>query len=54
VRVVSFKIEEEVLEALDILAREKRVPRSELVRRAIHMLLSQYTKPYASKRIRVY
>jgi len=54
VRVVSFKAEEELLEALEALARQKGVAKSELIRRALRLYLSQQTRPYASKRIRVY
>jgi len=53
-RIITFKIEEEILEALDALARQKGAPRSELIRRAIRLYLSKHTRPYASKRIRVY
>ena len=55
-RVVSFKVDEELLEALEEAARRKRVPKSELIRRAIKQYLLQdlRERPYMTKRIRVY
>ncbi|HIP65754.1 MAG TPA: ribbon-helix-helix protein, CopG family [Pyrodictium sp.] len=38
-RIVTFKVDVEVLEALDRLARRKRVSRSELIREAITRML---------------
>ena len=38
-RIVTFKVDVEVLEALDKLARRKRVSRSELIREAITRML---------------
>jgi len=55
-RVVSFKLDEDLLEALEWAAREKGVPKSELIRRAIKHYLQQHMRkrPYMTKRIRVY
>jgi len=53
-KVVSFKAEEELLEALDALAKQKRTSRSELIRKAIRLYLAQQTRPYTTRRIRVY
>ena len=38
-RVVTFKIDEDLLERLDSMARLKGVPRSEIIRRAIEIYL---------------
>ena len=38
-RVVTFKVDEELLERLDSVARLKGVPRSEIIRRAIELYL---------------
>jgi hypothetical protein len=38
-RVVTFKVDEELLERLDSFARLKGVPRSEVIRRAIELYL---------------
>ena len=40
-RIVTFKVDVEVLEALDRLARRKRVSRSELIREAITRMLME-------------
>ncbi len=39
-RIVTFKIEEELLAALDRYARSKRLTRSEVIREAIERLLA--------------
>jgi len=56
VRVVSFKAEEELIEALDRLARERKTSRSELIRRALILYINkEYSRrAYATTRIRVY
>ncbi len=38
-RVVTFKVDEELLERLDSFARLKGLPRSEIIRRAIELYL---------------
>ena len=38
-RVVTFKVDEELLERLDSFARLKGVPRSEVIRKAIELYL---------------
>ncbi len=38
-RIVTFKIEEELLEAVDIYAKHKNLSRSEVIRLALRMLL---------------
>ena len=55
-RVVTFKIEEELLEALDTYAKIKGIPRSEVIRRAIQLYLrieEKNTRP-EPKRIKLY
>jgi len=45
-RTITFKIDEETLERLDILAMKKRVPRSALIREAIIKLLrNEFKEP---------
>ena len=45
-RVITFKLDEETLERLDILAMRRRVPRSELIREAIIKLLrNEFREP---------
>ena len=46
-RVVTFKVGEDLLERLDSLARLKGVPRSELIRRAIELYLRMEEKRQA-------
>jgi metal-responsive CopG/Arc/MetJ family transcriptional regulator len=54
-RVVSFKIEEELLELLERYAIIKNMSKSEVIRRAIRHYISQnFEKPVVTKRIRVY
>ncbi len=38
-RIVTFKIEEELLEAVDIYAKNRNLSRSEVIRLALKMLL---------------
>ncbi|ALG97082.1 hypothetical protein [Sulfolobus monocaudavirus SMV4] len=42
-RVVTFKIEEELLKKLDLYAINMRLTRSEVIREAINILLSKVT-----------
>ncbi len=41
-RVVTIKINEETLEILDMIARSKKISRSELIRSAIRLALSRW------------
>ena len=41
-RVVTFKVDEELLERLDTYARLKRLPRSEVIRRALEEYLKRH------------
>ncbi len=54
-RVVSFKVEEELLEMLEEYARKKNTTKSELIRRAIRQYIMNTTnKPFITRRIKIY
>ena len=54
-RVVSFKVDEDLLRLLEEYAREHGIPKSELIRRAIREYIAgSRRKIYVSRRIRVY
>ncbi|MEB3851026.1 MAG: ribbon-helix-helix protein, CopG family [Desulfurococcales archaeon] len=54
-RVVSFKVEEELLRMLEDYARRRGMPKSEVIRRALRRYLEQSDlNPVATGRIRVY
>ncbi|MCE4600250.1 MAG: ribbon-helix-helix protein, CopG family [Desulfurococcales archaeon] len=54
-RVVSFKVEEDLLEVLEEYARRKRISKSELIRRALRNFISETEeRPYITRRVRVY
>ena len=54
-RVVSFKIDDDLLIMLEKYARKKNVPKSEVIRRAIRQYIQSHAeKPYITRRIRVY
>jgi len=54
VRVITFKLDEETLERLDILAMKRRVPRSALIREAIIKLLrNEFREPSRPFKIRI-
>ena len=44
-KVISIKVEEELLQELDIYAINKRVPRSVVIRQAIEKFLKEEVKP---------
>jgi len=55
VRVVSFKIDEDLLSLLEEYSRKKNVTKSEIIRRALRQYIQdRVEKPYITKRIRVY
>ena len=55
VRVVSFKLEEDMYEILQEQAWKKKLTKSELIRRALRNFLAETEeKPYITRRIRVY
>ncbi len=54
-RVVSFKVDEDLLRMMEEYAREAGIPKSELIRRAIRKYITETKRrPYISRRIRVY
>jgi len=54
-RVVSFKVDEELLDLLEEHARRKGVPKSEIIRRAIQAyLVTIDDRPFVTKRIKIY
>lgn len=54
-KVVSFKVDEDLYNLLEEYAREVGVPKSEVIRRAVReYILNRRKKPYLSKRVRVY
>lgn len=54
-RVVSFKVEEDLLRMLEEYARERGMPKSEVIRRALKRFLEQSDlKPITTRRLRVY
>lgn len=56
-RVVSFKVEEELLDIIEQYALKKRVSKSELIRRALRnyvVELRHGDKPYITRRVKVY
>lgn len=44
-KIISFKVEEELLQELDIYAINKRIPRSVIIRQAIERLLREEVEP---------
>jgi len=55
-RVVSFKVDDDLLLRLERYAMEKNTTKSEVIRRALIYYLDRFHnyKPYVTKRIRVY
>ena len=54
-RVVSFKVEEELLDLLEEYAKKRNITKSEIIRRAIRQyIMEQDDKPFISKRIKIY
>ncbi|MCE4611677.1 MAG: DUF6290 family protein [Desulfurococcales archaeon] len=55
-RVVSFKITDDLLEMLEEYARKKGMSKSEVIRRALEAYIREkpQIKPYIGKRIKVY
>ena len=54
-RVVSFKVEEELLDILEQYAERKRISKSELIRRALRNYIREHEeKPYITRRVRVF
>ena len=54
-RVVSFKLEENLYEILQEQAWKRKLTKSELIRRALRQYIQQSEeKPYITRRLRVY
>ena len=56
-KVVSFKVEEELLDIIEQYALKKRVSKSELIRRALRNYVAELRhgdKPYITRRVKVY
>ena len=53
-RIVTFKIEEELLTKLDKYARRRNLSRSDAIRKAIEMLLEQETPEFIKEVAKVY
>ncbi len=54
-RVVSFKLEEELLELLERYAESRNMSKSEVIRRALKQyILTNMNSPVITRRIRVY
>ena len=51
---VSFKIEVELLQELDVLAKEKGTTRSEIIRRALKWYIKSYSRPAVTPRMTIY
>lgn len=51
---VSFKIEADLLQELDAIARRYNTSRSELIRRAIIRYVEYYVKPSVTPRMTIY
>jgi len=54
VKVVTFKIEEELLDKIDQFALEKNMTRSEVIRRALKTYLERETRKIVTRRLRIY
>ncbi len=52
-RIVTFKISQELLEMLDLYAREKGMSRSEAIREAIKMLLTSSGMKLPASRVTI-
>ncbi len=54
-RVVSFKIEDDLLAMLEEYARKRNMPKSEIIRRALKQYMSkQEDKPFITRRMKIY
>ena len=52
-RVITFKIEQDMLEALDALALKYGVSRSEVIRKGIELIIKQQGQPLRKPRGRI-
>ncbi|MCG2872755.1 MAG: ribbon-helix-helix protein, CopG family [Acidilobus sp.] len=54
-RVLSFKVEDDLLELLEEYARRRNIPKSEVIRRALRQYInSDKDRPYVGKYIKIY
>ena len=55
-RIVTFKLEDELLERLDLYARSKGKTRSEIIRRALqtYLLTEERREPLRAGKIKIY
>ena len=55
-RVVSFKVDDDLLEMLEYVAKQKRLTKSELIRAAIRAYIEgeREKRPIVTKRIKIY
>ena len=52
---VSFKIEEDLLDILEELARRRNTTKSEVIRRALKQYITNHDdRPFITKRIKIY
>lgn len=53
-RVVSFKIEEDLLQLLEEYSKKKNITKSEIIRRALrNYIMRDSSKPFETRRIRI-
>ncbi|MGC8621429.1 MAG: CopG family transcriptional regulator [Caldisphaera sp.] len=54
-KVVSFKLEDDLLEILEEYSKKRNVTKSEIIRRALQNYISnEKDKPFITKRIKIY
>ena len=54
-RVVSFKVEEDLLDILEEYARKRNVTKSEVIRRALRQYVAKNNdRPFITKRIKIF
>ncbi|ADL19886.1 MULTISPECIES: ribbon-helix-helix protein, CopG family [Acidilobus] len=54
-KVLSFKLEDDLLELLEEYSRKRNIPKSEVIRRALRQYISaDRDRPYVGKYIKIY
>lgn len=54
-KVVSFKVEEDLLDVLEEYAKKRNITKSEVIRRALRQYMARdVDKPYISRRIKIF
>ncbi len=54
-KVVSFKLDEDLLEILEDYAKRKNITKSEIIRRALrNYIMNSNDKPFITRRIKIY